>query len=189
MAGKDMIVVRRKDLKRLHVIHKVIEGVLTDITNDFNKIPFLDKGIIRNNSQNIISSRLNKMLYGTRNTGGSTGEPLEFVTSVNYDSEHQSFLYWIMGYDRGDKILAMDGSSIDASSTANSVYWTTKSDHDLPYGSLALSSLYLNDSTVKHYVDFINAFKPSIIRGYPAFINDVATYILNNKVKMNELHP
>ncbi len=29
MAGKDIIMVRQKDLKRLHVIHKVIEGALT----------------------------------------------------------------------------------------------------------------------------------------------------------------
>ncbi len=29
MAGKDIIMVRQKELKRLHVIHKVIEGELT----------------------------------------------------------------------------------------------------------------------------------------------------------------
>lgn len=31
MAGKDIIMVRQKDLKRLHVIHKVIEGELTQV--------------------------------------------------------------------------------------------------------------------------------------------------------------
>lgn len=29
MAGKDIIMVRQKELKRLHVIHKVIEGALS----------------------------------------------------------------------------------------------------------------------------------------------------------------
>jgi DNA-binding transcriptional regulator LsrR (DeoR family) len=29
MAGKDIIMVQQKELKRLHVIHKVIEGTLT----------------------------------------------------------------------------------------------------------------------------------------------------------------
>jgi len=29
MAGKDIIIVKQKDLKRLHVIHKLIEGALT----------------------------------------------------------------------------------------------------------------------------------------------------------------
>ena len=31
MAGKDIIMVRQKELKRLHVIRKVIEGALTQI--------------------------------------------------------------------------------------------------------------------------------------------------------------
>ncbi len=31
MAGKDIIMIRQKELKRLHVIHKVIEGVLTQV--------------------------------------------------------------------------------------------------------------------------------------------------------------
>jgi len=29
MAGKDIIVARQKDLKRLYVIHKIIEGAVT----------------------------------------------------------------------------------------------------------------------------------------------------------------
>ena len=31
MAGKDIIIMRQKELKRLHVIHKVIEGELTQV--------------------------------------------------------------------------------------------------------------------------------------------------------------
>lgn len=31
MAGKDIFMVRQKELKRLHVIHKVIEGNLTQV--------------------------------------------------------------------------------------------------------------------------------------------------------------
>ena len=31
MAGKDIIIMRQKELKRLHVIHKVMEGELTHV--------------------------------------------------------------------------------------------------------------------------------------------------------------
>ena len=31
MAGKDIIMVRQKELKRLHVIRKIIEGVITQV--------------------------------------------------------------------------------------------------------------------------------------------------------------
>jgi phenylacetate-CoA ligase len=155
---------------------------MSDIVNQFNKIPLLDKSIIRDNSDLIISSNLKKMFFSKRNTGGSTGEPLEFYTSINYDSEHQHFLYRLMGYENGDKILAMDGTSIELDLREKNIYWAKKSDKDLPYGSMALSSLYLNNNTILSYIHFINTFKPSIIRGYPAFIDEIATYILTNKI-------
>jgi len=31
MAGKDIIMVRQKELKRLHVIRKVLEGIITQV--------------------------------------------------------------------------------------------------------------------------------------------------------------
>ena len=157
---------------------------LFDIVNQFNKIPLLDKSIIRDNADIIISSNLKKMVYSKRNTGGSTGEPLEFYTSINYDSEHQHFLYKFMGYENGDKILAMDGTSIGLDLIERNIYWVKKSDRDLPYGSMALSSLYLNNNTILSYTNYINQFKPSIIRGYPAFIDEIATYILTNKINI-----
>jgi len=122
-----------------------------------------------------------------RNTGGSTGEPLQFPSSGGFDREHQAFLYRIIGYKPGEKILAMDGSAIAQELTARNIYWTKKSDQDIPYGSMALSSLYLQENTISFYTDFIKTFKPTIIRGYPSFVNDVATYILKNRIKVK--HP
>lgn len=157
---------------------------VSNIVNKFKRIPLLDKRIIRENADAIVSTQLSRMKYGTRNTGGSTGEPLEFYTSVNYDTEHQAFLYKMMGYEEGDKILAMDGSSIDADSLEKNIYWKKKSENNVPYGSMALSSLYLNEGSIATYCDFINSFKPDIIRGYPSFISDVSSYMLRENKKV-----
>jgi phenylacetate-CoA ligase len=81
----------------------------------------------------------------------------------------------------------MDGSSISGDQLEKNIYWKKKSEKEIPYGSMALSSLYLNEETVPRYFDFINTFKPAIIRGYPAFVNDVAAYMLKNKIKLD--HP
>ncbi len=156
---------------------------MSDIVNQFGKIPLLDKYIIRNNSKTIVSSQLHRLKYGTGNTGGSTGEPLVFYNTVNFDTEHQAFLYRMMGFKDGDKILAMDGSSISDDQLGKNIYWKKKSDRDIPYGRMALSSLYLNEETMPCYVDFINTFEPTIIRGYPAFVNDVASYMQKSNIK------
>jgi len=162
------------------------QGVsMSDIANQIIKIPLLDKNLIRINSKLIVSSQLHKIQTGKRNTGGSTGEPFEFLASVDFDHEHQAFLYRLMGYQNGEKILAMDGSSISEDLLAKNIFWRKKSEKDVPYGSMALSSLYLSEQTIPYYVDFINNFKPTVIRGYPAFVNEVATYIQKNNIKLN----
>lgn len=160
---------------------------MSDIVNQFKKIPLLDKITIRKNYDSIVSSQLHKLKYGDRNTGGSTGEPFKFISCVDFDNEHQAFLYKIMGYKCGDKILAMDGSSVSGDLLDKNIFWKKKSDKDIPYGSMALSSLYLNEETMPYYVEFINTFKPAIIRGYPAFVNDVATYMQKNNIKLDHV--
>lgn len=157
---------------------------IDDVISNFGKIPLLDKSIIRRNSDSIVSSELKNIIYSTGNTGGSTGEPLKFLTSISFDPEHQAFLYSMMGFENGDKIMAMDGSSVSEELTASNIFWIKKSNQDIPYGSIALSSLYLNEKTISHYVKFIIDFKPSIIRGYPAFIHEIARYIIKKEIKL-----
>lgn len=158
---------------------------MSDIDKQFNKIPLLDKSIIRNNKDSIVSSQLHRLKYGERNTGGSTGEPFKFISCVDFDNEHQAFLYGMMGYKDGDKILAMDGSFVSGELLEKNIFWKNKSEKNIPYGSMALSSLYLNGEAMPYYVDFINKFRPTIIRGYPAFVNDVATYMITNNIKLS----
>jgi len=160
---------------------------MDDPISSFSAVPLLDKDLIRNRGDQIASSELHRLFHSTGNTGGSTGEPLKFLTSISFDPEHQAFLYGMMGYVDGDRILAMDGSRICDELTAENIFWTRKSDRDLPYGSMALSSLYLTDATIPHYVKFITDFKPDIIRGYPAFVNEIAHYMDANGIGLR--HP
>jgi len=54
----------------------------------------------------------------------------------------------------------------------------------LPYGRLSYSSLYLNRDTIKYYVDHFLKFRPSILRGYPSFINEIAEYIIEKDINI-----
>ena len=154
---------------------------------NFKQLPLLDKSIIRKHKNDIISDEIDHLKFYSMNTGGSTGEPLEFLVS-NFAGKiewiHQEFFHKIVGYSPGDKIVAFDGSSVPENLCQNHVYWTKTGTHDIPYGRLSYSALYLNKKTLPFYIEHILDFKPSILRGYPSFINEIADYILKNNISI-----
>ncbi|MGG0259143.1 hypothetical protein ABEY48_27525 [Bacillus mycoides] len=152
---------------------------------NWDDVPFLDKNTIRKEKDSILAISGSKEYVGFLTTGGSTGQPLGFYTLGVPDAEHQEFLFNIMGYVPGDKILAMDGTLIPNELVEKNIYWIEKSNRDIPYGSMALSSQYLNRENIEFYINFIRELKPSIIRGYPAFIDSIAVYILKNNIEVD----
>jgi len=153
---------------------------------DFEKLPLLDKTIIRHNWKDLISDEVDSMDFHKMNTGGSTGEPLEFLVSDiagRIDRAHQEFVFrTTMQYQLGDMIVAFDGSSVPAERLKANVYWADTSNDDIPYGRLSYSSLYLRAETASYYVSHICDTRPSILRGYPSFLNDIAEYILEKGI-------
>lgn len=152
-------------------------------SKDFTRLPLLDKAIIRKYTREIQSDEISRLDHYIMNTGGSTGEPLEFPVSPHFDDVHQEFFYRIMGYEIGDKIVAFDGSSIPLELRNKNIFWVS-SGSDIPYGSLSYSSLYLTSNTIQFYIDHILETSPSILRGYPSFLNDVAVYLISNDIKI-----
>lgn len=155
---------------------------------DFGKIPFLNKATIRNHWNELISDEIDSMDTYRMNTGGSTGEPLEFMVARFaglIDRVHQEFVYRMsMHYKPGDLIVAFDGSTVPPESLDSNIYWVVTSDRDIPYGRLSYSSLYLTAQTIPYYIKNILDIKPSILRGYPSFFNDIAEYILENSISI-----
>ena len=154
----------------------------------FDRLPLLDKVTIRGHRNDLISDEINSMYFRNMNTGGSTGEPLEFLVSHVaglIDTVHQEFVYrTTMQYQPGDMIVAFDGSSVPAKSLDAHEYWVVTNGQDIPYGRLSYSSLYLRAETTPYYVRHILETRPSILRGYPSFINDIAEYILGSGISI-----
>jgi len=156
--------------------------------NDFFRIPLLDKVTIKEKKDQLFSKNLHKIKFTILNTGGSTGEPMDFPASYRtgyIDRIHQKFAFELMGYEKGDKIFAFDGSSVPKRFLNKNIYWVNPSNEDLPFGRLCYSSLYLNENTIKYYINHFLKSKPCILRGYPSFINDIAEYILANNIDIN----
>ena len=151
---------------------------------DITKYPFLTKKMVRENYQEMISYRAKHMIYHVAYTGGSTGEPLQFLNSNYLDGYFQEKLWRRNEYRNGDSILAMDGSTIPDTDIAQEIYWQEDPAKQLPYGGYVLSSLYLTQDNIKKYMDYICKLKPSFIRGYPSFIYTISKYILDNKIEL-----
>ena len=144
----------------------------------------IDKRFIRNNFNDLISDKYEEGELIRLNTGGSTGEPFEFLSDQEAgfkDNAHHWFLYSLMGYEKGDVILACGGFEISADKRARNIFYIRRYKGHV-FGDVALSALYLNDENVGFYVDKILEVKPSILRGYPSFFDRLAQYIIENNI-------
>jgi phenylacetate-CoA ligase len=153
----------------------------------FARLPLLDKPTIRQHRAGLASNESSWMRHYRMNTGGSTGEPFEFIVSRGaglVDCLHQEFLYRKAGYEPGDVIVALDGSSVPETLRARHVYWVDLGPEDLPYGRLSYSSLYLTPETMPYYVEHIIATRPAFLRGYPSFLSDIADYLLEHGITL-----
>ena len=163
------------------------EKINIDNINCLYKIPFLTKDIVRKNSNAILSKSIRKRDLLKRNTGGSTGEPLEFYSdrlAGVIDDAHHRYLYTIMGYENGDVIADSGGIFIPKRLRNKNIYWV-KYPKKTVWGHIGYSSLYLTDFTIKYYIKNLLEVKPAILRGYPSFWSKIADYILFNNIKFD----
>ena len=166
-------------------------GFDAKMNHGFHSIPLLDKHLIRKNEHSIISDELSRISSYHANTGGSTGEPLDFYASSvagEIDALHQEFVFrTTMGYEPGDRIAGFGGKTIPDDLLKKRQYWVESGRPDLPYGREVYSSLYLRAETIPYYIEQILKTSPRILRGYPSFLTELATYMLEHNISMAHL--
>lgn len=168
--------------KSLFDNHNIDPGKLKSLKS----IPILTKDIIRKNHDQLISKEFSKKSLVKRNTGGSTGEPLEFYSdkmSGHIDIAHHWYLYSLMGYKTGDIILSCGGTYIQKELRDQNIYWV-EDFSDKVWGRYDFSVLYITESNIKYYIEKLIKIKPSILRGYPSFFDMLATYIIKNNISL-----
>ncbi len=153
--------------------------------NTIQEYPFLTKDIIKREFNNLTSDEIKFIPYEDAYTGGSTGEPLHFYRQTCIDGTFQKKYWSFLGYKKGDKILAMDGTAINDVNLKKNKFWGLKNQKAIPYGEYYLSSLYLNENNIDLYIEFILEYKPDFIRGYPSFIYHIAKYMDENNININ----
>jgi phenylacetate-CoA ligase len=166
------------------MFHEV--GYQATSLDGFGKIRLLDKQIVRENFDLLLAQGFSPERSFKMNTGGSTGDPLEFYVSSYaglVSGMHHKYQFGLMGYRAGDTVAGFGGLSIPDQLRAEQVYWiTSTSQTGMPITNY--SSLYLDDGNISYYVDNLLKTGPAILRGYPSFLNSIAQYLLVNGISV-----
>jgi phenylacetate-CoA ligase len=171
------------------------QGILKNyqpFSNDFNhfyQLPLLDKDLIRNHFEDIVSDELLYLNHHWKSTSGSTSEPLTFPASnfaAEIDIEHLAFQYHQMGYKQGDKIAVFGSWAMEKSNDyQQNIFWETNPFKSDWHGHFHYFGAYLNEETFVTYINHLNKEKPVFLNGLPSFLHTLAMLIISKKQKLN----
>lgn|SRR5690554_313984 len=149
---------------------------------DFDTVdstPILNKGIIKNQFDKFVNSKIPESKRITKKTGGSTGEPFIYYTGL----ESQSYLWagimlsWnSAGWNPGDKMAFLAGSSIVGKGLKKKVFYRLM--NILPFDSFDLTAARMTRLLSK-----LKSSKVQFMYGYANAIYHLAVF--NTEYKHN----
>lgn len=154
--------------------------------DSFNEIPVLTKDIIRSRNNDLISTDLRyKKRKPYRNTsGGSTGEPVEFIQDKMYLEQNiANKLYYktFVGQDIGDPEIRLWGSEKDILEGSESIIKRLKS---WLYNRTDLNAFLMNEDKLIQFVNIINKRQPEWIEAYVQSMVELARFCKKRKLKI-----
>jgi len=154
---------------------------------DLQKLPILTKRIIKQHRDEITPKNLETLKYTHGSTGGSTGEPLQYLMSYEDYVRGIALLYrgWSYGgYRLGDRMAIIGGFSLISTTQTSLQKWAISYLRNIrSYPFYAMS-----DEMLMQYVRSLNNFKPEFLRGYASSIYILASFIRDKGLTIN-FHP
>lgn len=157
-------------------------------TEDLGKLPILNKKVIRENWIDFKPVTILQQKYTNSQTGGSTGEPLEYRISneARFLSKSQLFHIWgFAGFEVGDKVCTIGGASLGIHGPPRQSKVTGLLERYAGYMK-TFWSWDFNEKTIRKYLTIINKFRPKYIRGYPSLISPFAKWIEDEGYRIHE---
>lgn len=166
--------IRHRRLDELLTIAKSTTQYYKNARN-YNLLDVLDKATIRKYFNHFVSSSFKKKLY-PKSTGGSTGVPLNYLTTPESRSAMWAgiIMAWqVAGYQWGDKVAFIAGTSIAKSNLKHKIFYALL--------NIDVYSVYdLSDKNIRNYIKLINQSKVAIIYGYASALGHIANYIIQH---------
>ena len=159
--------------------------------SEFERLPFLTKDIIRSEKESLYSDDMSLRKTYKNTSGGSTGEPVEFIQDENYRTSNWANFYIVQmwrGADPYDRIIKIWGTERDIFKEKKTLKYIL---YDFTLNRLLFNSFKMSDEDIRHYIDILNRKKPALIIAYVNTIYDIAKFAKENKIqveKQNAIH-
>ncbi|ESQ16642.1 MAG TPA: phenylacetate--CoA ligase family protein [Chromatiaceae bacterium] len=152
-------------------------------SRDLQRLPFLDKAIIRANSNELRSMQATHL--ARCNTGGSSGEPLVFWVGkerISHDvaAKWRATRWWDV--DIGDREIVVWGSPIELGAQDR-----VRALRDRLLRTRLLPAFEFSSKNLTRYLDEIRHFRPRMLFGYPSSLALIARHAEATKRVMSDL--
>ncbi len=143
---------------------------------ELERIPFIDKHIIRKNFDRLISTKVVPGGNYVATTGGSTGEPLKVLLDYSSVFKENAYIYYFrrrLGYTFSDRIITFRGVEFGKK------LWKYNPMHN----ELLLSPFRLSANTLSQYLSKAESYKPEYLNGYLSIIYYFAKLMEARKIQ------
>jgi phenylacetate-CoA ligase len=167
----------QKLFDKIHFIPKDFQSI-----EDFKKIPYLTKNIIRENKNELISTKIPKKYIKKVRTGGTTGMPTEFILDKRYATLTEMVYLkhmWSdrLGYKIRSRCILLREDTVETI-VEGKKYWK----RNTLTNWLVMSAFHLNADTFKIYYNKIKSFKPEFILAFPSNALLLARFMKDNNL-------
>ena len=174
---KELNEFRRQKLERLFKLAKE-STVYYSRFNSYEEVPIITRQEMKERPDDFLSSAYKGKLF-KKFTGGTTGTPFKYATSVS----SQSYLWaglllaWEnTGYIFGDKVAFIGGSALVKVTGKHKIFYTLLNIDRYPVSAM-------DDNIIANHLATLRRRKTKLIYGYAMAINIMADYILQNNIK------
>lgn len=159
------------------------EASSIDSLDVLQKLPFLTKPIIRENTEALKSSIPDNL--AKFNTGGSSGAPLVFYIGnerVSHDvaAKWRATRWW--GVDIGDPELVLWGSPIELGAQDR-----VRVVRDKLLRTQLLPAFEMSDEKLHQFVQQMQKFRPKMLFGYPSAFDRIAKFVQAQNLDLSDL--
>lgn len=150
---------------------------------DLKKLPILTKDTIKAHFKEIIPDDIDTIPHRKDKTGGTTGEPMAFLTDENvwgYVTASKIFSWRKSGYRYGDKFAALGSASLfhKRPSIERRIYdWIRQ--------EKAMNSMNLSDDLCQKYFERMRKERIHFIYGYASSVYLMAKYAKDHKLDVS----
>lgn len=148
---------------------------------DWKLVPILEKQMIRESADEIVSDEYDKSTLGSITTGGSTGKPLKLYKSKHVHYEvlgWRALRWWGVSPADNEAVLHRRVPTTFKQKFLNRlIWWPTKRAY--------LSATAISESDIARFLKDVKKNKIEWMVGYCASIEYVADYILRNRIQID----